>query len=134
MAPCQVICAFDGSFGAGLLEAVAQVVVSQQPTMLVAYDGEYPEPLHAKRSVPDCGGVAWLLSPMRSSKSLAGLTVQLTHEPARCQDEPALETLRKDIPAMRALPVLERIARKQAGPVVIEYLAPAQIQVDVVPC
>ena len=40
MAPCQVLCAYDASFGAGLLDALAQVVVDRQPTLLIAYDSE----------------------------------------------------------------------------------------------
>ena len=63
MAPCQVLCAFDASFGAGLFDALAQVIVDQQTTLLIAYDSEYPEPLHSKRNTPDCGGVALLCAP-----------------------------------------------------------------------
>ena len=54
MAPCQVLCAYDASFGAGLLDALAQVVVDRQPTLLIAYDSEYPEPLHSQARSPDC--------------------------------------------------------------------------------
>jgi hypothetical protein len=63
MAPCQVLCAYDASFGAGLLDALGQVVVDRQPSLLIAYDSEYPEPLFAKRPVPDVAGVALLLTP-----------------------------------------------------------------------
>jgi hypothetical protein len=51
MAPCQVLCAFDASLGAGLLDALGQVLVDWRPTLLIAYDSEYPEPLHCKRPV-----------------------------------------------------------------------------------
>ena len=54
----NVLCAFDASFCAGLLEALAHVVVEEQPVLLVAYDTDYPEPLHAKRPIPDAFGSA----------------------------------------------------------------------------
>jgi hypothetical protein len=88
MAPCQVLCAFDASFGAGLLDALGQVVVDQQPTLLIAYDSEYPEPLHSKRPVPDCAGVALLLTPAGSRRSLARITVTPTTEPAQAWPMP----------------------------------------------
>jgi hypothetical protein len=38
-------------------------VIDRQITLLIAYDSEYPEPLHSKRPIPDCAGVALLLTP-----------------------------------------------------------------------
>jgi len=58
----NVLCAFDGSFCAGLLEAVTQVVVDGESLLLVAYDTEYPEPIHSKRPVPDAFGAALVLT------------------------------------------------------------------------
>ena len=46
----------------------------------------------------------------------------------------AMEGLRQNIPALRALPLLQRLARGTAGPVVLDYLAPMQLQVDLQPC
>lgn len=134
MAPCQVICAFDASFGAGLLDALGQVVLDRQPTLLIAYDSEYPEPLHAKRDTPDCGGVALLLSPQRSEHSLAAITVRPTGEPAEPLAEPCLEALRTAIPALRALPLLAKLANGQGGQVRLDYLPPLQLAVEVAPC
>jgi hypothetical protein len=54
--------------------------------------------------------------------------------PAEVLDVPALEALRCHIPALRALPLLQRLARGTAGPVVLDYLAPMQLQVDLQPC
>ncbi|MBA3058681.1 beta-ketoacyl synthase chain length factor, partial [Rhodoferax sp.] len=45
MASSSVLCAHDGSFAAGLLEAMVQVMLEQTPVLLVAYDTDYPEPL-----------------------------------------------------------------------------------------
>lgn len=134
MAPCQVICGFDASFGAGLLDALGQVVIDRQPTLLIAYDSEYPEPLHAKRDTPDCAGVALLLTPEKPARPLARIAV----EPSTAAAEPLaaaeLETLRTAIPALRSLPLLRLLARGEAGRVCLDYLPPMQLAVDVQPC
>lgn len=131
MAPCQVLCAFDASFGAGLIDAMGQVVLDRQPTLLIAYDSEYPEPLRAKRDTPDCGGVALLFSPERGPHSLARIQVTPTTAAAQTLSEPALETLRQQIPALRALPLLRALAKGSSETVVLDYLAPMQLQVEV---
>ena len=133
MAPCQVIGAYDASFGAGLLDALAQVAVDGQPVLLIAYDSEYPEPLRAKRDTPDCGAVALLLSP-DAEGALGVLTVAPTTEAAEPMAGASLEALRTSIPAMRALPLLRRVAAGQGGEVVLDYLAPMQLRVEWRPC
>ncbi|MDP3167674.1 MAG: beta-ketoacyl synthase chain length factor [Hydrogenophaga sp.] len=133
MAPCQVLCAFDGSFGAGLLDALGQVVLDQQDTLLLAYDSEYPEPLYAKRPVPDCAGVALRLEPVRTPQALARITVRTTEAPALPLDQPTLETLRASIPALRSLPLLERLAQGRGGEVCLDYLPGLQLAVRIEP-
>lgn len=133
MAPCQVLCAYDWSFGAGLVEALAQVAATRAPTLLIAYDAEYPEPIHSVRPTRDAGGVALLLSPQRSDRSVAGLRLRLDDGHADRLADPALEALRADIPALRALPLLARIARGETGEVGIDYLAPQRLAVEVLP-
>jgi hypothetical protein len=133
-APCQVICAYDASFGAGLLDALAQVVVDRQPTLLIAYDSEYPEPLHSKRPLPDVAGIALLLAPERSARSLARVVVSLDDSAAEAMSNSALETLRATVPALRGLPLLDLLARSEAGSVSLDYLAPLQLHVALQPC
>lgn len=134
MAPCQVLCAFDASFGAGLLDALAEVVVDQQPTLLIAYDSEYPEPLHSKRDTPDCAGVALLLSPQKTPRSLARISVAASSDGAGQLPDPDLEKLRSAIPALRSLPLLAMLARGEAGAVCLDYLPPMQLAVELQPC
>ena len=134
MAPCQVLCAYDASFGAGLLDALGQVVLDRQPTLLIAYDSEYPEPLFAKRPVPDVAGVGLLLSPERTAHSLAGITVSPCSTASASLPETGLEALRTTIPALRALPLLRRLACQEGGAVVIDYLPPMQLRIDIAPC
>ena len=134
MAPCQVICAYDASFGAGLIDALGQVVLDRQTTLLIAYDSEYPEPLFAKRPVPDVAGVALLMTPERSERSLASITVTPASTVAEPIGDAALEALRVSIPALRALPLLQKLARGEAGQVCLDYLPPMQLQVDIGLC
>ncbi|MGE5320005.1 MAG: beta-ketoacyl synthase chain length factor, partial [Hyphomicrobiaceae bacterium] len=134
MAPCQVICAYDASFGAGLLDALAQVALDRRPVLLVAYDSEYPEPLHAVRPIPDCGGVALLLSPERGPHALASVAAGPTADAAGALADAALETLRSSIPALRALPLLKKLATGERGKICLDYLPPMQLTLDVEPC
>jgi hypothetical protein len=134
MAPCQVLCAYDASFGAGLLDALGQVVFDEQVTLLIAYDSEYPEPLHSKRDTPDCAGVALLLTPQKTARSLAQLTLRSTAEMAQIMANPDLENLRTAIPALRVLPLLQMLAKGESGTVCLDYLAPMQLSVDLKLC
>ena len=131
MAPCQVLCAYDASFGAGLLDALAQVVVDRQPTLLIAYDSEYPEPLHSQRDIPDCGGAALLLMPEKTTRSLAHITVTRTERPADVLADSGMESLRQEIPALRCLPLLQKLARGESGEVCLDYLSSMQLLVEI---
>jgi hypothetical protein len=134
MAASQVLCAYDASFAAGLLEALAQVAAEGHPVLLVAYDAEYPPPIHAARPVPDAAGVALLLSPAAGPRALARLAVRFDETPPTALGDPRLDALRTAIPALRALPLLECLARGEAGRVSLEYLPPLQLLAEVTPC
>ena len=126
----NVLCAFDASFGAGLLEALTQVAVEGTPVLLVAYDVGYPEPLRTVRPIPDAFGVAMVLAP-RGSERVPSMTAALTDAPAQRMSEAQLESMRMAIPAARSLPLLEKLARREAGPVVLDYLEAQRIAVEV---
>ena len=130
----NVLCAFDASFCAGLLEASTQVAVDDESLLLVAYDTEYPEPIHAKRPIPDAFGVALVLTPRRESGSLARIEVALEESPADTMSDPLLESLRLSIPAARSLPLLRQLALKESGRTVLEYLDVSRLAVRVEPC
>jgi len=124
------LCAFDASFGAGLIEALAQVAQTRQPVLLLAYDADYPPPLGAHRPIPDAFGVALLLAPADSARALARVRVSLCHEPACRLARAELEALRASIPAARALPLLERVARSRPGRSIIDYLDDTRLAVE----
>jgi hypothetical protein len=117
MAPSTSLAAFDGSFGAGLLEAMAQVATSQAPVLLVVADVPYPVPLAAKRPTADVFAVALLLAPGQQ------LTLALSEEtaPTPC-GHAGLDALRMGIPAARALPLLQAVARGGPAALTVEGL------------
>jgi hypothetical protein len=129
MAPCQVLCAYDGSFGAGLLDALGQVVLDQQSTLLMAYDSEYPEPLHGVRPLSDCAGVGLLLEPVPTPRSIARITAWTTDAGASPWQHAPLEPLR--VPALRGLPLLERLARAEWGETRLDFLPGLQLAVRI---
>ena len=134
MTESNVLCAFDASFVAGLLDAMTQIAVDRQAVLLVTYDTEYPPPLHAKRPIPDALGVAMVLTPERTASSVAGIEVALTEESADKMRDPQLEALRVAVPAARSLPLLRLLAGGIAGRVVLDYLDVSRAAVQVQPC
>ena len=130
----NALCAYDASFGAGLLEALTQVVIERTAVLLIAHDASYPEPMRSARPIPDAFAVALMLAPQRGAASLARLVTSLTDAPADRMPEAALENLRVSIPAARSLPLLRSLARRTAGRVVLDYLDGRRLAVEVSPC
>lgn len=132
----SVLCAFDASFAAGLLEALTQVAVDRTSVLLIAYDAPYPEPLHAARPIPEAFGVAIVLAPVSGgtvgpAAGSALITAFMTDDPADAMSDPQLESLRNTIPAARSLPLLAKLARQETGRVVLDYLDPQRVAVEV---
>jgi hypothetical protein len=130
------ICAYDGSFGAGLLEALAWVTVDRTPVLLCAYDTSYPEPLHGKRPLGDSFGVALVLTPAPGPHVRARLTASLRSGAATADrlPEPQLEALRTAVPAARSLPLLRLLARREPGEAVLEYIGEQRVSVELSEC
>ena len=80
-APSTAICAYDGSFAAGLLEAACQIAVEARPVLLVAVDLPYPSPLAAHRPVRHGFAAALALD----AGSCAGDRSERRHGQARCR-------------------------------------------------
>jgi Beta-ketoacyl synthase, N-terminal domain len=134
MTESNVLCAFDASFVAGLLESMTQSAVDKSSVLLVAYDTEYPPPLHAKRPIPDAFGIAMVFSPEKTPQSLARLEVSLTEDGADSLADAGLESLRHAIPAARGLPLLRLLAARAAGNCVLDYLDVTRAALRVEPC
>jgi hypothetical protein len=131
MAPSNVLSAYDGSFAAGLLESLCQVAVDGVPTLLIAFDTDYPEPMRDVRPIPDAFGVALVLSPVQGANTLARIDARLTDAPATVLAAPQFEELRLGNPAARALPLLDALAAQCTASVVLDYLQDVQLQLEV---
>jgi hypothetical protein len=135
------LAAFDGSFCAGLVEALGRLAVAPaRPVLLVAYDAPYPEPLAATRPVVGAFGVglvlvAALLPPPSGGRGGVGpvIIVRTTKAAHERMANAELERIRAGIPAARALPLLASVARGEAGRVVLEYLEDLALEVEVRP-
>jgi beta-ketoacyl synthase-like protein len=132
--PSSALCAFDGSFAAGLLESLTQIALYPDPLLLVVYDAQYPEPLYAKRPIPDAFALALVLTPHCGQHSLARISAALTDAPAQGLLEPQLEALRASIPAARSLPLLQLIARRETACVTVDYLDCARLRIETSIC
>jgi Beta-ketoacyl synthase, N-terminal domain len=130
METASVLCAHDASFGAGLLEAMAQVVADKVSVLLICADSAYPEPLHAARPIPGEFGLGLLLSPRRGMDSIAGISVGLSERDAARLADPELEALRSGIPAARSLPLLQALARGESAGITLDYLEHSRIALD----
>ncbi|MDE2148078.1 MAG: beta-ketoacyl synthase chain length factor, partial [Burkholderiales bacterium] len=130
-APSTSLAAHDASFGAGLLEAAVQCAATRAPVLLVACDLPYPEPLHALRPVADLFAAALLLAPAGPGRRLR---LRLDSQAASADGTPcadALESLRRTIPAARALPLLQALARDAAATVRLEVAPGLALQLGV---
>lgn len=134
LAPYTVVCAYDGSFAAGLLEALSLVATGMQDVLLVAYDVDYPTPLREKRPIGAAIAVALLLRPRAGPRSLGMLAASFATAPVTTMASAWLESLRLSAPAARALPLLERIAAERAGASALEYQEGGSLLVEYLPC
>lgn len=116
-APSTAICAYDGSFAAGLLEAACQIAIEGRPVLLVAVDLPYPPPLAPHRPVRHGFAVALAMTPG------AGLEIALgagAPTPGRAEFEGNA--------AAAALPLLAALARPGEAEVRLP-MAPGTLQV-----
>jgi Beta-ketoacyl synthase, N-terminal domain len=125
----------DASFTAGLLEAAVQAVAGDRPILLIAYDLPYPSPLESIRPIGGSFGVAMVLSPSPSHRSLAELLIRsadTSGDPTGCADQ-GLEALRRGNPAARSLPLLVALARQSGASIRLD-LGHGALDVQVAPC
>jgi hypothetical protein len=127
----STISAYDFSFAAGLDEACNLVRIDALDTLLVAFDVPPPQPLYDKRPIAVAAAVALVLTRERTAASLARLRCRQVNEPHSPTATPTLEALRVSNPATAALPLLELLAKRSAGRVVLPRSSSAGLAVDV---
>ena len=131
-APSTSLCAYDGSFAAGLFEVASQLHASGDDCLLVAYDAPYPLPLQQLRPISHPFSVALVLSTRADAPALARLTLGLNPDGApTTMPTPALEALRSGVPAARCLPLLQALAGAASTRVQLEYLDHLTLDVHV---
>lgn len=123
--PSTSIGAHDLSFCAGLLEAWSSALVEQRPVLLVAYDWPPPARFQPHRPAQHAFAAALLLAP-DGPGAAAAPALEIDLQPAAgsapsTMTDPLLETLRRQTPAARALPLLAALAGPQAAEVRLAY-------------
>jgi len=129
--PSTSLSAGTASFAAGLLEAAALAHVEALDCLLVAFDVRPPEPLLARWCIRESAAFALILSPRRSAGSLAALRIRTVPRVAETAMEgPALEALRQDNPAARALPLLRQLAQRASATVLLDGAGGCSLALD----
>lgn len=134
--PSTSLCAHDASFAAGLLESATQVTVDDAVVALIAYDHPYPEPMHTVRPIAAAFGMALILTPRQSERSLAAIEVGFAPGKAnetRMQDT-GLEALRSGVPAARGLPLLAALVSGKSSQISLAYFDDNHLNIRVTPC
>lgn len=124
----------DHSFVLGLLEAFTQLDADEAGVLLVAYDRPMPAPLAQARPLRGPFAVALLLTRERLPVSLAGLRLSTSAAAPPTTCAPPLESLRRGIPAGRALPLLQALAERRPAEILFEYPAAFSPRLTVAPC
>lgn len=102
------LAAGDYTFGAGLLRAMLTVSQDKRPTILVAVDYPFPEPLNATRPIGAPFGVALVLTPDHDTGMDPCLGVTNSRAQAATPPGPTdLQKLWNDCPPAKILPLLE---------------------------
>jgi hypothetical protein len=133
--PATSLCAHDGSFAAGLIEAAAQVMAGAGAVALIAYDLPYPGPLGAIRRIAEPFCVALVLAPVRTGPAIGTIDIDLIPAPVvgTAAEPAALESVRRSVPAARCLPLLAALAVGLPAGVTLDYLDDLALALRVTP-
>lgn len=131
-ASATAISAEQASFAAGLLEAAVEAHDGRDAVLLVAYDIAARGPLAEVARSTSPFAVAFVLSPERSERSLAGLRLQRRAQQSTSSNAAsALDALTGNPTAAQALPLLASIARGDETDVVLHAGAGSTLTVGV---
>ncbi len=133
IAPSVSLAAYDGTFAAGLLEAVTQVLTEDRIVLLVAYDLPPPPPIREVRPIRDPYGMALVLAPEGIHEHTDWGTLSLSlvsEEPETGFEASELESIRLGNPAARSLPLLQLLALGGSDRVVLPYTSRSGLAVE----
>lgn len=127
------VAAYDYTFAAALLKAVAQVTTERQPVLLAVLDCAFPEPLNSKRPIDLPFAVSLALAPAGQGAALARLELAWRHGAPNPEEAPprntALEFAWRGNPAGRALPLFEALARGEEANLVLRYPDSGRVEI-----
>jgi len=130
--PSTSISAGDATFAAGLLEAMTQVQLTQQPVLFVAYDVPAPFPLDEKRHFEFAFGVAMLLTANAQADSRAQISyIKIDDVAASCCEAKELAAMQNGNPIANSLPLLESIYRGYSKRIFFPYYDQRTLGVEV---
>lgn len=129
-APSTAVAAQRASFGAGLLEAVSQVLAEQQTVLLVCSDTAGSGPLAEVTSCQQSFGCALVLAPAVSSSSMAALDLELLDDRLDTPLPEPLASWRDGNPSAASLALLAALSRG-SGRCRLAVSAAAGMQIDV---
>jgi hypothetical protein len=135
MALTTTLSAYDASFTAGLIEAVALAHEREGDVLLVAYDSVAPPPLLANRRLGFAASVALVISATAEPgvDALGHVEVALEGDAESPCANAALERLRGENPALRALPLLELLAARRAGGITLRGAGDSYVTLSCTP-
>lgn len=127
--------ASDNSFSAGLLEAGSIVVAENKAVLLIAYDFPPRAPMSDLRQVTQVFATSFWLTPEKTKHSLATINMELLPETeeTQCQQK-NWERLRVDNPAARSIPLLQLLANKQSGTVILPGVRNTALKLEIHSC
>jgi hypothetical protein len=132
--PSTSVCAYDESFAAGLLEAVAHATVEHQPVLLITSDLPFPAPLHALRPVEHSFAAAFLMTPDAGKAPLMRWHIRVeTYRTATAGPVGLPDSLFSN-PAARCLPLLAILAQRATDTVSLDYAGGRTVAVSCEPC
>ncbi len=120
----------EATFSGGLLAAASQTLLTEQPTLFIAYELPMPHPLCFKYPMLTWFGMGLGISPHQNTQTLAKITLRMIEAvPASPLTNSALDVLRTGNVIARSLPFLEQLARKKQGKIYVDSLPPWSLEV-----
>ena len=134
--PSSSLAAARDTFPAGLLKALAQVNCERRPLLLVVCDSPFPEPLNSVCRVGAPFGFALVLAPGDHAGGIAGLTARYGGAAETGNEKPGIPSLQELFElnaAARALPLLERLARRETARLQLSYGEQGRVELELEP-
>ncbi len=130
----SAISGYRESFVCGLLEAATFTVADNRATLLAAYDIVAPMPMATVCPISASFGVALVLSPVRTPRSLAQIRIALdAGERSEQALSRQLENLRDANPIARSLPLLVALARSTSTTMALKLTDRQMITLEITP-